>query len=143
MLPESDVYDTHDYGLPEEVAEHLAEMQPPCICDPNPPDRQWNEPWYGQPFFISEIGGIAWPPQAAVEGTFSYGNNPQTEAEFLDRFTRLMQTIRADKRVFGYCYTQLTDIYQEINGLYYFDRSEKFPAAHLKAAQDGLAEYEK
>ncbi|MBO7741261.1 MAG: hypothetical protein J6S21_01785, partial [Victivallales bacterium] len=137
-----DLYDTHDYGLPQEVQEHLDDTRLHCICDPNPPDREWNEPWHGQPFFISEIGGIAWPPEAAKALTFSYGEVPQTVEAFMDRLTKLLQVIRSDKRVFGYCYTQLTDIYQEINGLYYFDRTPKFPAEILKKAQDGIAAFE-
>ena len=28
--------------------------------------------------------------------------------------------------MFGYCYTQLTDVFQEQNGIYYFDRGAKF-----------------
>lgn len=28
--------------------------------------------------------------------------------------------------VWGYCYTQLTDVEQEQNGLYYYDRTSKF-----------------
>jgi hypothetical protein len=36
---------------------------------------------------------------------------------------------------FGYCYTQLTDVFQEQNGLYAFDRSPKFDVARLRVAQ--------
>ena len=37
--------------------------------------------------------------------------------------------------MFGYCYTQLTDVYQEENGLFFFDRKEKFDLARLRAVQ--------
>ncbi len=37
--------------------------------------------------------------------------------------------------MFGYCYTQLTDIYQEQNGIYKFDRGQKFDLARIRAAQ--------
>jgi hypothetical protein len=37
--------------------------------------------------------------------------------------------------MFGYCYTQLTDVHQEQNGIYRFDRSEKFDMARIAAAQ--------
>ncbi len=141
-LPESDVYDCHDYGLPDEVARRLSEMRPEAICDPNP-ERPWNEPWHGQPFFLSEIGGIAWPPQIQTDGTFSYGETPQTEAEFLDRFGRLLAVIRADRRIFGYCYTQLTDIYQEVNGIYYFNRTPKIAPERIAECQRAEAEYTK
>ena len=44
--------------------------------------------------------------------------------------------------MFGYCYTQLTDVYQEQNGIYSFDRSAKFDAARLRAAQARAAAIE-
>ena len=37
--------------------------------------------------------------------------------------------------MFGYCYTQLTDVYPEENGLYTFGREPKFDTARLKAIQ--------
>ena len=137
-MTEADIFDTHDYGQPDEVTAHLQSYEPPCICDTYS-ERDHSVPWMGQPFFISEIGGIGWGAKA---GDFSYGSNPKTEAEFLDRFTRLIAAIKADNRVFGYCYTQLTDIYQETNGLYYFDRRPKFDVAAIRAAQLSPAAYE-
>jgi hypothetical protein len=44
--------------------------------------------------------------------------------------------------MFGYCYTQLTDVFQERNGVYRFDRSEKTDTALLCAAQQRTAAYE-
>ena len=44
--------------------------------------------------------------------------------------------------MFGYCYTQLTDIYQEQNGIYKFDRAGKFDLARLRAAQQRAAAIE-
>lgn len=37
--------------------------------------------------------------------------------------------------MFGYCYTQLTDVFQEQNGIYYFDRSAKLDVDRIRAAQ--------
>jgi hypothetical protein len=37
--------------------------------------------------------------------------------------------------MFGYCYTQLTDVHQEQNGIYAFDRREKFDVGRIRAAQ--------
>ncbi len=34
----------------------------------------------------------------------------------------------------GYCYTQLTDVEQEQNGIYLYDRSPKFDMARIAAA---------
>jgi hypothetical protein len=35
----------------------------------------------------------------------------------------------------GYCYTQLTDVFQEQNGIYTFDRRAKFDLERLHAIQ--------
>ncbi len=35
--------------------------------------------------------------------------------------------------VWGYCYTQLTDVEQEQNGIYFYDRSSKFDMKRIKA----------
>lgn len=45
--------------------------------------------------------------------------------------------------MFGYCYTQLTDVFQEQNGIYGFDRSNKFDVTFLREAQQRSAAYER
>ena len=35
--------------------------------------------------------------------------------------------------IFGFCYTQLTDVEQEQNGLYTYDRTPKFPPEKIAA----------
>lgn len=47
-----------------------------------------------------------------------------------------------DPRMFAYCYTQLTDVYQEQNRIYRFDRSEKFDLARIRAVQQRPAAIE-
>ena len=70
----------------------------------------------GQPFFVSEFGGIWWNPDVKEgEDSWGYGERPQSLEEFYDRFARLCATLLDDAAHFGYCYTQLTDIYQEQN----------------------------
>ena len=44
--------------------------------------------------------------------------------------------------MFGYCYTQLTDVYQEENGLYWFDRRPKFDLERIRRAQQRPAAIE-
>ena len=41
-------------------------------------------------------------------------------------------TAHSDK-IFGFCYTQLTDVEQEQNGVYYFNRESKFDMERVKA----------
>ena len=59
--------------------------------------------------------------------SWGYGTPPKTEKEFLERLEGQMNGILELKdQVWGYCYTQLTDVEQEQNGIYYYDRTPKF-----------------
>jgi beta-glucuronidase len=35
--------------------------------------------------------------------------------------------------MFGYCFTQLTDVFQEKNGIFTFDREPKFDLGRIRA----------
>ena len=74
-----------------------------------------------QPIIMSEYGGIAFE---CGEG-WGYGKLAQNEEEFLSRVKELTEAIRGMKRLCGYCYTQLTDVQQEVNGLMTVDREYK------------------
>ena len=62
--------------------------------------------------------------------------------EFYRRFEGLVDALLDDPGMFGYCYTQLTDTFQEQNGIYDFDRREKFDLERLRKIQSRLAAYE-
>ncbi|MBE6885548.1 MAG: beta-galactosidase [Ruminococcaceae bacterium] len=117
----TDIYDLHDYDQnPETLAQRYAPFAKEGgeLAD-RYPDRQT---YRGEPVFISEYGGIAW----SVHGGWGYGEAPKTEEEFLSRLKGLTDVLLDHPRMFGYCYTQLTDIEQEQNGLYTYDRKPKF-----------------
>lgn len=94
------------------------------------------EPLYsGQPYIVDEYGGVKWDPETqAIENlaeaqnlqSWGYGKAPSTGSEFLDRISRLTQVILSLSHISGYCYTQLTDVEQEKNGLYFYSRESKF-----------------
>jgi hypothetical protein len=80
----------------------------------------------GAPFLLTEFGGIAFrigASQAANEWGYS-GVEPTREA-FVARLDGLLKAVRANPIWAGYCYTQLTDVEQEINGLMTYDRKPK------------------
>ncbi len=62
--------------------------------------------------------------------------------EFYQRFEGLCNTLLDNECMFGYCYTQLTDVFQEQNGIYRFDRRPKFDLDRLKAVQTRKAAIE-
>lgn len=141
-VPESDVYDSHDYTQdPAIFAEHHAHVAKgaPFInkrIRANGSAVEFSIGYRGQPFFVSEFGGIWWNPDAAKgEDSWGYGERPKNIDEFYLRFEGLCRVLLDDPAMFGYCYTQLTDVFQEQNGIYRFDRSAKFDSARLRAIQ--------
>jgi len=81
--------------------------------------RPWSIPYEGQPYFVSEFGGIWWNPSVGRdEYSWGYGGRLRDVEEFYERFERFCGTLLENPRMFGYCYTQLTDVYQEQTGIY-------------------------
>ena len=60
------------------------------------------------------------------ENGWGYGNAPEKEKEFLDRYDGLTTSLLENPYVLGFCYTQLYDVEQEKNGLMTYDRKFKF-----------------
>ena len=120
----TDIYDTHDYEQDVEIFskrykdfEEGGELWNPV----NKGKLQYN----GGIFFVSEYGGIHWSMNPD-DKAWGYGNSPKTEEEFFARFEGLTNTLLDNKKMFGFCYTQLTDVEQEQNGIYTYDRKVKF-----------------
>ncbi len=125
---ETDIFDLHDY---EQNVDIFKENNDKIIETGIPFDRFDDRQKYikGQPVFISEYGGIKWSP---VDGnsrdvSWGYGDAPQSEEEFKERYKGLTDALLDNPCFFGFCYTQLTDVEQEQNGVYTYDRKEKFP----------------
>lgn len=120
----TDIFDLHDYEQdPEKFAEHYKDFATNGEYDHRQAFRDRQVYDKKMPFFISEYGGIRWTDK---EG-WGYGNAPETEEEFLSRLKGLTDVLLDNEKMFGYCYTQLTDVEQEQNGLYTYDRKAKFP----------------
>ena len=153
-VPGADVYDSHDYdqnpdtfrgrhaGLADD-APYLNDASQWGIPQRLVGDSRWSIPYEGQPYFVSEFGGIWWNPDVGEdEESWGYGTRPRSLDEFYDRFEKLCAILLDDVNMFGYCYTQLTDIYQEQNGIYKFDRGDKFDLERIRAAQQKPAAIE-
>ena len=120
----TDIFDVHDYE--QEVDVFKAKMQAHAkgkYYIPFP-DRQSYDG--KSPYMVSEYGGIKWSKNRTNDASWGYGKDPETSEEFIARYCGLTQAIMSAKNIFGFCYTQLTDVEQEANGLYYYDRSPKF-----------------
>ncbi len=91
--------------------------------------------------FVSEYGGIRWAP--SEDKGWGYGNAPKTEEEFIARFKGLTEALLFHPHMGALCYTQLTDVEQEVNGLYTYDRKAKFDPAIMHAILTQPAAIEK
>jgi beta-galactosidase/beta-glucuronidase len=138
-VPETDVYDCHDY-----CQDPVKFRQTHAGLASDEPMRQGDSVAYaGQPYFVSEFGGIWWNPGAAAEEqSWGYGDRPTSIDEFYERFEALCNVLLDNPEMFGYCYTQLTDVYQEQNGIVSFDRQLKFDMDRLRAIQTRPAAFE-
>jgi beta-galactosidase/beta-glucuronidase len=137
-VAEADVYDSHDYEQdPASFAAHhagLADGKP--FRNMGRAEKEISIPYGGQPFFVSEFGGIWWSPAAKPgDPSWGYGSRPATLEEFYARFEGLCRVLLDNPLMFGYCYTQLTDVFQEQNGIYAFDRTSKFDVGRIRRIQ--------
>jgi len=125
---ETDIYDVHDYN--QDSASFRARYDAFAAGEPpfrNRPDRDCA--YEGQPYFVSEYGGIWWNPEQRDERGWGYGGlagRPATPEEFLARYEGLTRALLENPRICAFCYTQLYDVEQEVNGLYTYGRQAKF-----------------
>lgn len=127
----TDIFDIHDYT---QTPEHMAERYGSLAVDGTISGHQAfadRQKYDGKaPFFLSEYGGIRWTDD---KNGWGYGDAPTTREEFLARLKGLTDALLDNPRVMGLCYTQLTDVEQEQNGLYTYDRRPKFLPEEIAA----------
>ncbi len=91
------------------------------------------------PYILDEFGGIKWvkgqdTATGNSNGSWGYGEPPHSLEEF---YTRLEGQVDAlmeiSDNVWGYTFTQLTDVEQEQNGVYFYDRTSKFDMKRINS----------
>ena len=123
-----EIHDVHDYEQDTvKFAEYYAHIEEGIINDQVGRKEPQSQPYCGEPVFVSEYGGIKWAP--GTESGWGYGNAPKTLEEFVERYCTLTDILISNPNIMGLCYTQLTDVEQEQNGLYFYDRTPKFDEA--------------
>ena len=123
----TDMFDIHDYNQnPDSLRKNLAPMlEDPMYChNPIHQEQLKRHVYGGEPVWVSEYGGTFWNPDEP--GGWGYGSTPDSEEAFAERYAGLTTVLLENPRICGFCYTQFTDIEQEQNGLYKYDRSRKF-----------------
>lgn len=76
----------------------------------------------GEPILLTEFGGIGY--KLGEQDGWGYTSVSSSE-EYVLEYSRVMEAVAQSEAIWGFCYTQLTDVEQEINGLLTYDRKEK------------------
>ena len=123
----TDLCTIHDYGSAGDLSSRYA--TPESSVSARPAKRPIYAPGHGyrgEPILISEFGGIAF------SGEEGWGYSTVADAvEFLERYEALMTALQQSETVRGFCYTQLTDVEQETNGLLTYEREPKVDLARI------------
>lgn len=125
----TDIYDLHDYEQNPDVFRPRYEVfaNGGVLYDRFNMDGNHKQAYGGEAVFMSEYGGIQWNTDG--NSGWGYGQAPKTPEEFIERYRGLTYAMLDNPRIMGFCYTQLYDIEQEINGLYTYSRKPKFDMA--------------
>ena len=120
----------HNYSQDHKAfAEILATK--PVFC--REPENEL-QAYKGQPLFVAEYGGVKHIPEGREpwkKDSWGYGAAPVDRDETLKRMYDLTAAVVGSGAA-GFCYTQLTDIEQEQNGVFNYDRTPKFSESELQ-----------
>jgi hypothetical protein len=137
----TDIIGIHDYdALPERIAERyqMAEDVLPRLLKRERPGGRLlvleEQDYQDHPVMLTEFGGIASSPDK--KNTWGY-SRAASEDDLAKRYRALLDAVNSAGLLWGFCYTQFTDTYQEANGLLYADRTPKFPLKRIAAATRG------
>lgn len=120
----TDIYAEHNYeGDPVKFYLRFkdGEKGTPYVANPTK-----SAPYKGEAYILDEFGGIGWYEQKEGEEAWGYNNQPKDLEEFYARLEGLVNVLLSLDHMQGYCYTQLTDVEQEKNGIYTYKRGTKF-----------------
>ena len=134
----TDIFDVHDYEQnPEIFRANYDKLVTENVLFDKYSDRQT---YRGEPVFMSEYGGIGFCLTSNDFDTttrttsWSYGKSTYSYEEFYARYEGLTYAMLDNPKMCGFCYTQLTDVEQEVNGLFEFEtRKPKFDMSILSA----------
>jgi beta-galactosidase/beta-glucuronidase len=133
----TDLMGLHDYARTGEalLAKYANITRRPgsSIPDNGRPAMIPGHAYNGSPYFLSEFGGVAYlvPGGKHSPDSWGYGGAETDASAALTRIQGLFEAAWKFPFNAGYCYTQLTDVEQEANGLLTYDRKPKFPPEKL------------
>jgi len=132
----SDLLTVHDYD-PRKESLKARYASPESFLPTTPGHRLLHAPGFryeGEPLLVTEFGGIAFK-KSEWEGWGYSGAN--SDEDFISRYEAVISAMLESPLVQGFCYTQLTDVEQEINGLLTYDRQPKVSLETIRAINEG------
>ncbi|MBE3582744.1 MAG: glycoside hydrolase family 2 [Limnochordaceae bacterium] len=129
----SDLLTVHDYSGPQELSNRYHSLDEALRF--RPANRSLFAPgvsYAGEPLLVTEYGGLGFRKGEQEQG-WGYGKLATNEEELVQRYRATTEALLASPLVQGICYTQLTDVEQEINGLLTYDRRPKVDPVLIKA----------
>ena len=127
----TDIWTVHHYEPVPEILNKA--LNPKKGVYRNFPQFETN--YKNEPYIIDEYGGVWWLPINLRKKIKSWGHGdkvrPKTIQEVYKRMEKLTEVVLKTKHIQGFCYTQLTDVEQETNGVYLYDRTNKFNVKQL------------
>lgn len=137
----TDICAIHDYtptaqGLRERYGEALNGGQLPSgVWYKNKPLFVLGSRYRGQPIMLTETGGFLARPKTVPEDKrdrlYEFYASFDDTSQLLEQYRDLMEGLSSLPFLAGFCYTQLTDIEQEVNGLLHYDRTPKLPTQQI------------
>ena len=124
----TDLCTIHDYSPPEQLARNFATVQAALTAKAS--NHEPYNPGFGyrgEPLLVTEFGGLKLQ-EAGGWGYIDVGDPQQLARTYGD----LVASLIGDGPVQGFCYTQLTDVEQEQNGLATYDRKPKVDPALIR-----------
>ncbi|GAC1397776.1 MAG: glycoside hydrolase family 2 TIM barrel-domain containing protein [Chloroflexota bacterium] len=128
-IVKSDLCTIHDYSPPAALAERFQTLASSFTADPEARGVHYSGYAYqDEPIIVSEFGGI----YLQNDRVHVWGYTTVSDAdEFLECYDAMVAALLKSSVVQGFCYTQLTDIEQEVTGLLTANRQPKVDPARI------------
>lgn len=132
----SDILTIHDYaGEKDVLTERYSQLE--NVLKFTPADRSLyvkGFQYHDEPIMVTEFGGIAYKKSAWQGWGYTSASN---DDDFIERYYNVVSGLLESPLVQGFCYTQITDVEQEINGLLTYDRKPKVDLNIIREINEG------
>lgn len=140
---ETDIQDSHNYEQdPAKLAAYYADFAKSGKIHNNY-HGDADAPYRGQPYFVSEYGGRHWRPDFDTSTPEARKKLKDEQADYAAYYKALTEVLLFHQSMFAFCFTQLYDVEQEVNGIYTYDRRPKLDPDSIRRINMQQAAIEK